>query len=109
MNLNQRWMRGTLNEEDVKTWMKGEREGRGLNDEELSHIVKCLHHIYLWHKKGEQLGSFLQAVVKNDFMEICGRADDTNFKVLTIYTKFLYNHAPGDWRSKAIKQFGEAR
>ena len=42
------------------------------------------------------VGSFLTAVLSNDFMEAAGRADETNVKCLHVYAAFLYNYAPGN-------------
>lgn len=39
-------------------------------------------------------GSFLTAVLQNDFMEALGHADHTNINCLKAYGMFLYNHAP---------------
>ena len=39
-------------------------------------------------------GGFLQAVLKNDFMEACGCADGANFTALQAYASFLYMEAP---------------
>jgi len=40
------------------------------------------------------VGGFLTAVLKNDLMEACGRADDNNISALPAYAGFLYNYAP---------------
>ena len=39
-------------------------------------------------------GSFLRAVICNDLMEACGRADDYNQSMIYLYVKYLYNEAP---------------
>ena len=41
-------------------------------------------------------GGFLMAVLENDFMEACGRADDTNSECLKAYAMFLYNYVPSN-------------
>lgn len=41
-------------------------------------------------------GSFLFAVVSNDLMEACGRADHENAQALPAYAVYLYNYAPSD-------------
>ncbi len=104
VTLYQKWVQGELKEEDVREWLASQSEGKDLNDEELSHVSMCLHHLYLWYKgdlSDYHLGNFLKAVLKNDFREICGMADNTNSKVLTVYAKFLYNFAPADYKAKA--------
>jgi hypothetical protein len=40
-------------------------------------------------------GSFLQAVLRNDFREVVSRADDLNLQNLRAYRVHLYNEAPG--------------
>jgi hypothetical protein len=40
-------------------------------------------------------GSFLQAVLRNDFREVVSRADDLNLQNLRAYSVYLYNEAPG--------------
>lgn len=41
-----------------------------------------------------QPGGFLMAVLSNDLMEACGRADHTNIERLPDFCRFLYNEAP---------------
>ncbi len=45
-------------------------------------------------EKGIPLGSFLEAVVCNDFMGACCRADDINKHILFDYSMFVYNKMP---------------
>jgi hypothetical protein len=40
-------------------------------------------------------GGFLTAVLSNDLMEACGRADHINLERLPDFCRFLYNYAPG--------------
>lgn len=45
-------------------------------------------------------GDFLSAVLCNDFVSACARADDENIRNLPAYAGYLYNHAPrGSWGS----------
>ena len=44
--------------------------------------------------KGIPPGSFLTAVLCNDFMGAMGRADDVNQHALPMYARFLMNGAP---------------
>lgn len=39
-------------------------------------------------------GDFLQAVICNDLVEACGRADDYNIDVIPAYASFLYSELP---------------
>jgi hypothetical protein len=43
---------------------------------------------------GIRPGDFLTAVLSNDLMEACGRADYANRHCLFNYATFLYNYAP---------------
>ena len=51
---------------------------------------------------GRPGGSFLAAILSNDFVEAAGRADLHNQGRLFDYAAFLYNEAPADcWGSRA--------
>ena len=89
-----------MTRQEVEEWLKGELEATELTEKELDHVVECMYHIILWYYEGLPLGHFLTAVLKNDFMEACGRADDTNRKVLFAYAKFIYNKLPSDFGKK---------
>jgi hypothetical protein len=39
-------------------------------------------------------GGFLQAVLSNNLMSACARADDWNQRALPVYAAFLYSYAP---------------
>jgi hypothetical protein len=66
----------------------------------VKHIAEGLHAIYLWSTAQiPELGSFLQAVVKNDLTEAVHRADEHNKIGLWLYVAFLYNVAPAGWRN----------
>jgi len=47
-----------------------------------------------WIDKGIPPGSFLTAVLSNDFMGAFKRADDTNTAFMKNWASFLYNYAP---------------
>jgi hypothetical protein len=50
---------------------------------------------------GRPVGDFLQAVLTNDFMEACGRADESNQINLPAFAGYLYNEMPsGSWGSR---------
>lgn len=39
-------------------------------------------------------GHFLRAVLENDLLKACQRADEENLRILHVYIGYLYNHAP---------------
>lgn len=47
---------------------------------------------WIWH--GHPPGHFLTALLRNDFIGVCNRADTTNIALLREYAMFLYNAAP---------------
>ena len=47
-----------------------------------------------WIEHGILPGDFLTAVLCNDLMDACGRADATNIGNLPAYCAYLYNEAP---------------
>lgn len=55
----------------------------------------CRESMRLYVEHGVLPGSFLTAVLCNDFMEACGKADDVN-RHLWDYANFLYNYAPSN-------------
>ncbi len=49
---------------------------------------------------GEPVGSFLRAVLENNFVEALGRADTQNRAAIFAWSAWLYNEAPMDaWGS----------
>ena len=55
--------------------------------------------LYLNH--GISAGGFLTAVLENDLMGACGRADSRNIRILPEIVGYIYNHLPSDsWGSK---------
>jgi hypothetical protein len=50
-------------------------------------------------EQGVAPGSFLSAILCNDFMAAAGRADDINQRALFAYCYFLYNEAPAGCHS----------
>ena len=51
---------------------------------------------------GRPVGSFLVAILSNDFVEAVGRADSINQTLLFDYAMFLRNEAPANcWGSRA--------
>lgn len=43
---------------------------------------------------GVPVGSFLEAVLANDLMDACGRADATNAMLIQPIASYVYNHMP---------------
>ncbi len=50
----------------------------------------------LYAAKGVPVGSFLEAVLANDLMDACGRADMTNGWLVSAVASYVYNHLPHD-------------
>ena len=62
-----------------------------------AYMVGSLAHFIL---DGRPVGSFLQAILENDYKTACAHADADNQRALWAYANFLYNHAPiGCWGS----------
>ena len=61
----------------------------------------CRNGMRMYIEQGIIPGSFLKAVICNDFVKSFQYADDTNVKRLHDYAKFLYWEAPaGSWGSE---------
>ena len=90
---------------EIRQWVESNAKGLmadvDFTDRELDHIAMCMHHIYRWYHEGYPLGSFLTAVVRNDFSEACVKADDINRKAFYLYALFLANKIGYDYREKA--------
>lgn len=67
-----------------------------MNWREGLHLVPVHMHdvVERWIEQGIPGGSFLTAVMENDFMQAVGRADYINLKYLEGWAEFLYNYAP---------------
>lgn len=50
----------------------------------------------MWINLGVKHGSFLDAILCNDFMRAMDRADTQNAMNIQAYAYFLYNYAPSD-------------
>lgn len=61
-------------------------------------------------EQGIPPGSFLTAIITNDLLEACGRADDINRERIFDIVKWFYNEAPtGCWKSaENMRQWCEA-
>ena len=55
---------------------------------------RMMRGLQLYVEQGILPGSFLQAVLRNDFKEVCGQADEENMRNLPAYAAWLYNVAP---------------
>ena len=73
-----------------------------------SHMIEGLRN-YVEH--GIPPGSFLTAVLENDFVDAVGQADQTNLQYLWAWAALLYNELPErSWGSPAkVKAWMEAR
>jgi len=90
--------------EEIAEWVKSS-SAKMLSDGNLHHVIRCLDSIQNWYYDGTKPGGFISAVVQNNFVESCIRADSVNREILYLYAMFLYCELPGDWRSKAKKEF----
>lgn len=65
----------------------------------------------LWVEKGIRPGSFMTAMLANDFMNAAIRADDFNASKLQEWARFIYNELPEDcWGSREImKEWEQSR
>ena len=72
------------------------------------HMIEGLRN-YL--ERGIPPGSFLTAVLENDFVDAVGQADQTNLQYLWAWAAVLYNELPErSWGSPAkVKAWMEAR
>ena len=49
----------------------------------------------LYFERGIMPGDFMSALLRNDLMGACGRADAMNSRHIYEWAVWLYNHAPG--------------
>jgi len=98
LNISDELARGNkVSREDIEEWVTDQFEGRTLSHSDLEHVCDCLEDLVYWYLDGRPLGGFLSAVLKNDFMQACTRADIVNRKVLPLYAKFVFNCLPADY------------
>ena len=90
-----------MTKEEIRDWDLEEHEVNELTDDEFNHVVNCLKSIWNWYEHGYHPGSFITAMIKNNFIVACGAADNVNVKVLSLYAKFIYNCLPCDYKDKA--------
>jgi hypothetical protein len=81
---------------EIIDWVRGTGKDLDLDDGEIEHVALCLDHIQKHCYEGRPLGGFLSAVVRNDFIDACCRADKTNIKCLRLYAWFMWNEIPFD-------------
>ena len=94
-----------MTKEEIREWVEGELEYEGLLPEDtLNHLTMCLEHITFWYNKGYPIGSFLTAVLQNDFMRATCLADDINRKYLYVYAKFIYDRLPADYKERIASE-----
>lgn len=91
--LTQKWVNEELELEDVKEWIN-DNEGQIIGKVDKDHVAYLLYKLYLDDIKGRALGDFLQAVKKNDFMDVVARADSDSRKALPLFMLFIHNVAP---------------
>lgn len=57
--------------------------------------------VLMWINHGIMTGSFMTAIMENDFLNAVGQADETNKRALHTWATFLYCYAPrGSFGSK---------
>lgn len=56
---------------------------------------EMLESLTAYAERGRPVGDFLTAVLSNDLMEACGRADDFNLSNLPAFCAWVYNECPG--------------
>lgn len=83
----------------MEQWIRDFRSG--LSSEDIDHVIDCFESIYDWYEKGWIPGSFITAVLKNDFKMACFQSDDVNRRNLYLYAMFLHWHIPNDYSRKA--------
>jgi len=95
-----------MERKDIREWVEANAKGlmptTYFSPEDLDHVSMCMEHIHKWYFENYPLGDFLTAVVRNDFMYACLKADMVNQKALYLYAMFMANKIPGDYRSKAL-------
>ena len=89
-----------MDRQELRRWVADNSDGT-LATAEINHVAMCCEHLQEWYHEDRPLGSFLTAVVSNDFVIACLRADDMNIKALRIYALYLHWELPGDWMKKA--------
>ncbi len=103
-DLTKDWVAGTLDPGTIHTYLTENFGAHKLmSDQALEHVVRLCHLLFAWSVRKSPLGSFLQAVVKNDLSEAVHTADDVNRRHLWIYPAFLYNVAPHGWKDEDEK------
>jgi len=109
MSVFKKFVEKKLTTDDINKWLREQGqikflcEKEALTEDNLTHIAKCMHSIYLAYHNiipPTGLGHFLTAIIQNDLAEACRRADRTNRLVLPLYAMFLYNCVPIDYREK---------
>ena len=65
-----------------------------INEDDMDHIAYCMDSLIEYLRGGMMPGGFIQAVVRNDFVDAVTRADGANVRALTVYARFIYNHVP---------------
>lgn len=69
-----------------------------------------LNRMIAYAERGEPVGHFLSAVIDNDLMEACGRADHENAANLPAFVGWFYNECPSSAygsREKRIAWIGK--
>jgi len=101
-DLTEKWHMQQLTKEDVRAWIKQQKEHKDIEPQNFEHVVHCLYQIYLTYHNKATLGHFLTAVTENKLIEAVYRADGTNIKILPLYVTWLYWVAPADYKIRMV-------
>lgn len=97
--ITERWALGTLERGYVFNYLIDNVAPRIIDRESLDHITEMCFALYNWSRHaGRELGSFLRAIVDNDWSAVCLYADNCNRQYNWMIHMFLYNCAPTKWR-----------
>ena len=98
-----------MEKHEIEEWISRQYvfEAEGLDSGEIEHVARCMSDIVQWYRvKQPILGGFTRAVVLNDFVMACRKADDVNLKALRLYALFVTNCLPVGYRKLAQEQYG---
>ena len=94
-----------MSTDEIRKWIEQEQQYSPtlcrLSLVEVIHVAVCMTNILKFYYEGYPLGSFLTAVVHNNFINACCLADDINVRALPLYARFLYNKVPSGYMQKA--------
>jgi hypothetical protein len=94
-DLRQKWDNRELKVHDIFVYLERQWGGACNSVDDLMHVANGCYSLYMvLTKQYSSVGSFLSAVLANDFLEVAQCADDVNIRNLRLYMLFLCNVAP---------------